>query len=304
MKDLRILSLLPAATEMVYALGLGKQILGISDDSDYPKEVAKLPRVVTSTLPQGLSSRQIDDHVRSAAHSGISIFHIDKNMISKLAPNLVISQEICEVCAIGTGEIRKAARILQKNYKLISLEPESVEDILENIRLIGSETKTDKQAETLIARLLVRIDLVKSRTKNLTKPSVLIIEWVDPLMIAGHWAPEMVEIAGGEHKMVGKQGKSKRVTWEEIQKIDPDILIIAPCGFDISRAQKETKRVTERSGFEKLKAAKKGKVFFVDGNAYIARPGPRIIDGSEILAEIFHPQQFPKTHLDSDWIKV
>ncbi len=304
MKRLRIISLLPAATEMIYDLGLAKNLVGVSFDSDYPTSVRKLPQVVTTLLPQGLSSKEIDKRVRKAKHTGIGIFHTDQELLKHLKPNLIISQELCEVCAIGTSEIKKAARILKNEIQTISLEPESVGDIFENINLVGEVTNKKKAAQNLVTNLSQRISTVVKKVRNKQKPRALIIEWLEPLMVAGHWVPEMVELAGGLNLLTTKGAVSKTITWERVVKANPDILIIAPCGFDIVRTKKELGIILRRKGFENLKAARSNNIYLVDGNAYLTRPGPRIIDGVEIFAEIFHPESFVRRYSKKDWQKV
>jgi len=311
MKNFRIISLLPASTEMVYGLGLGKCLVGVSDDSDFPKEVQKLPQVVTTTLPPGLSSKEIDDRVRDAKHRGVGIFHIDQKLLKKLSPNLILSQELCEVCAIGTSEIKRAARVLKNNVRTISLEPESIADIMDNIILIGSLTGREKEARRLVGKLQDRIRFI-TLTLNPSpiegegdmRKRILIIEWLDPIMIAGHWVPEMVEMAGGKNLLTKPHEMSRRIEWKDVLKADPDVLIIAPCGFDISRAKKEMIGIKRRTGFRGIRAVRENNCYFVDANAYLTRPGPRIVDGVEILAEIINPEIFQKLHSASDWQKT
>lgn len=317
---LRIVSLLPAATEMVYALGLGKHLVGVSDDSDFPEVVRSLPKVVTTSLPAGLSSGEIDRRVREAKHRGIGIFHVDQKLLGKLSPTLILSQELCEVCAIGTAEIRKAAWVLNHPVRTISLEPDSISDILENIRMIGSLTGKEKEAEVLVRNLEKRVERVRhivtarpqsgeavsmseiaSASPRNDKPRVLIMEWLDPIMVAGHWVPEMIEKAGGVSLLCRPGDFSKRITWQEVLNADPDILIIAPCGFDIDQAKKEIKSITSKKGYGSLKAVRSKQVYYIDGNAYLTRPGPRIVDGIEILAEIFYPKIFTRKHSEKDW---
>lgn len=331
MSKLRIVSLLPAATEIVYALGLEDYLVGVSDDSDFPPQVRNIPKVVTTTLPQNLTSRQIDDRVRAAKHRGVGIFHVDQELLKKLKPNLILSQELCEVCAIGASEIRRAARILKNPTRTVSLEPETIENVMENILLIGSLTGKNREAEEIVRKLKKRLSVLSyqlsdsgqsvfSRSVSQTgkqktgkpdsenrKPKtdnrkrVLIIEWVDPIMVAGHWVPEMVKLAGGVN-LISKKGEvSKRIPWQQVFKENPDVLIISPCGFDIERTMQEMNLLKNRKDYNALKAVRNKSVFLVDGNAYLTRPGPRIVDGIEILSEIIHSEVFKREYSKKDW---
>lgn len=304
--DLRIVSLLPAATEIVYFLGLEKYLVGVSHGCDYPKEVLKLPKITTSEVTNILSSKEIDDKVKHKTHRGDGIFHIDEKILSDLKPNLILTQELCEVCAISWTEVHKACRFLELSgeesepgVKIISLEPESIGDILENISLIGESVGKTLAFRKLVGELKRRLEFYELRFKNLTKRrKVLVIEWLEPLMVAGHWVPEMVEKAGGMNVKTKIGDKSCTITIEEIIREAPSIVIVAPCGFDIKRTMREKKLIDEL----RLKTKKLGcKFYLMDGDAYLTRPGPRIINGVEILAEILDPEIFPRTRNLKDW---
>lgn len=283
--------MLPAATEIVYLLSLEKYLVGVSHDCDYPPAVKKIPQLTTSPISTVMTSLEIDMAVRKLGHKGSGVFHINKNMLKRLKPDLIISQELCEVCAVGFNQIKKAARILDGDVKIISLEPESVEDILENILLVGQVTGYSIQANKVVKKLKRRIRNLKLDIKNSTKPKVCVVEWLDPLMVAGHWVPEMVEMAGGENLVLKKGERSKYIKQSTLSALNIDILIIAVCGFDIQRILKEKKLIKNLPG----------PVYLVDGNSYMTRPGPRIIDGIEILSEIIHPDIFTRKHLKKDW---
>lgn len=297
---MRIVSLLPAATEMVCLLGLEKSLVGISDDSDYPKSVVKLPKVTAVTFDSNsLSSLEIDKKVKEAKHRGSSVFHIDRGLLSKLSPDLILTQELCPVCAPAFSDVEKAAKDVLKDTKIISLEPHSISDIFKNIKEVAKTTKVSYEKN--INSLKSRLSIVSKKVKGLNKPFVLVIEWLDPIMIAGHWVPEMVEKAGGKMLVAKKKERSRYIDWEEVVKLDPDIIIIAPCGFDIKRTMDEISLITNKKDYKELKAYKNKQIFLVDGNAYLTRPGPRIIDGVEILSEIIHPQFFLRKHSTKDW---
>lgn len=315
MKPLRILSLLPAATEIVYLLGLEKYLVGVSHECDYPRKARLKPKITSSPVSNNLSSREINDQVAKLKHKGSGVFHIDAKLMADLRPNLILTQELCDVCAISWTQVRKAAKILESGskkkesgLKIISLEPESVQDIFENIKLIGGLCGTEYIAEKIIKNLKNRLKILNSKILNLNspKPRVLMVEWLDPIMVAGHWVPEMVEKAFGSNLITTKGQKSFPITSDQVVKTDPDIIIFAPCGFNIPRILKEKYLIndlvktlrhylTDRSNNVSLQ------LYLMDGNAYLTRPGPRIIDGVEILAEILHPKIFTKIHTDIDW---
>lgn len=301
----RIISLLPAATEMVYLLGLGQSLVGVSEDCDFPQVIKRIPSLTTAVLTDKLSSGQIDQRVRKLAHQGQSVFHLDQLKLQELKPDLVLSQELCSVCALPAAAVAKAAREIKSDFKTLSLESESVGDIFNNIRTVAKFTRRQKAASKSIKQLKFRLSKIKLQTqKQLNKPTVLIIEWLDPLMVAAHWVPEMVELAGGK-MLIGKKGKkSEPVTWSQIIKANPDILILAPCGFSIKRTKKELGLIIKNPQFGQLTAYQSNQVYLVDGNAYLTRPGPRIVDGIEILAEIFYPRIFKRSYKQRDWQKI
>lgn len=282
---MRILSLLPAATEIVYLLGLEKYLVWD-------------PKLTSSSISNAMTSLEIDMAVKRLGHRGNGVFHIDQKKVKELKPDLILTQELCSVCAISFTEIEKAARILDSDVKIISLEPESVEDILENILLVGKVTNRLKVARKLVTRFKARIKKLITRNKKTNKrPKVLVVEWLDPLMVAGHWVPEMVEIAGGQMLITKRGEKSRRIKQAQLN-LNPDILIIAPCGFDIVRTIQESKLIDDL----RLKINdKKTKDYLMDGNAFLTRPGPRIVDGIEILAEILHPEIFKRKHTKNNW---
>lgn len=300
MNNLRILSLLPAATEIVYLLGLEKYLVGVSDDCDSPPQVKKIPRVTECLIDQNLTSKEIDKKVKTLQHQGVNVSHLDENLLRDLKPNLILTQDICPVCAVSYTQVQKVARILDSNVKIISLEPESIEDILDNILLLGEVSGKNFKAKEVVESLKKRMEDCKLKIKNLLKPKVLVVEWLDPIMVAGHWTPQMVQLAGGINLLTILGEVSKKIAKSSIKSSDPDILIISPCGFDIQRTLKERKLIYQITN----SLPKKIKKYLVDGNSYMTRPGPRIIDGIEILAEIIHPQIFPRGYTKKDWIEL
>ena len=298
---MKIISLLPAATEIVCLLGLEKSLVGVSDDSDFPEGVSKLPKVTTTTMGPNLSSLEIDKKVKAAKHRGSSVFHIDTKVLAELAPDLILTQELCPVCAPAFTDVEKAAKKILHNTQIISLEPHSIFDILKNIQTVGELTETKQKAKEILVSLQSRLSVLSKKLISKKKPSVLIIEWLDPVMIAGHWVPEMVQRAGGAILIAKKKEPSRYLSWDDVILLDPDCIIVAPCGFSIQRTVREISLLKQKKDFKKLKAHKNSRIFLVDGNAYLTRPGPRIIDGTEIMAEILHPKIFQRNYSRSAW---
>jgi iron complex transport system substrate-binding protein len=289
---MRIVSLLPSATEIVCELGLVDQLVAVSHDCDWPPEIAGKPILSESIIASELPSAEIDTIIRQQVHQGRSVYHLDEQQLSSLKPDLILTQELCEVCAPSYTDVVQAANILDHGTRIVSLEPTTVEDILENVRLVGELTHSQPQAQRLIEGLQTRIERVQSRAELVeAPPRVLCLEWLDPLFVAGHWVPEMVELAGGD--TYGEVGDhSFEVNWHEIERFNPEVLIIMPCGFDPERTASELNLLTEYEGWEELMAVKQDQVYLVHGSYYFNRPGPRVVTGLEILAKAFHPKLF------------
>lgn len=290
---MRIVSLLPSATEIVYELGLGDQLVGVSHDCDWPPEVLKKPKLSQAVVHSEMPSAEIDQIVRERLHSGLSVYHIDAELLQKLNPDLILTQELCEVCAPSFDDVRQAVKLLHRQPQIVSLEPQTLEDILDNILTVGEVSGTILRAQKLVAQLQRRIERVRAQTESVAhRPKVCCIEWLDPIMIGGHWVPQMVEYAGGED-WLGEVGyPSRSADWEEVLTYNPDIIVLMPCGFSIERTLRELDLLAEREGWEELTAVKENQVFVVEASAYFNRPGPRIVTGLEILAEIIHPEIF------------
>ncbi len=285
----RIVSLLPSATEIVCALGLADSLVGISHDCDYPPQVAGLPvlsqAVVTADFPSGAIDARIRDHL----HRGTSVYHLDAARLAALRPDLILTQELCAVCAPSYTLVTAAARLLDAQPKIVSLEPHDWAGILDTIRLVGDLTGRSARAEELTTDLQARIERVRRATAGLPRPRVVCIEWLDPVFIAGHWVPEMVEIAGGRD-VLGRAGEpSVVVPWEDVVAAAPEVLVVMPCGFDVARTRREISPLTARPGWDTLPAVRSGRVYLTDASAYFNRPGPRIVTGVEILATLLHP---------------
>ena len=301
----KIVSLLPAATEIVYALGLGKSLAGRSHECDYPDEVKQLPVCSTANFPDKLGSAAIDARVKEILADALSVYTVNRDRIKQLAPDLLITQAQCEVCAVSLKEVEDALEnYLEKPARIISLMPNSLEDIFKDIAAVAEAIDAGEAASILLEELQVRTDIIRHKLKfNDSKPSVACIEWLEPLMLAGNWTPELVRIAGGEAVLTEAGKHSPYVHWEDIRLKDPEIIIVMPCGFAIERTISEIELLLRRPGFGELKAVKNNRLYIADGNQYFNRPGPRIVDSLEILAEIINPKQFIFGYEGRGWLR-
>lgn len=284
---MRIVSLLPSATEIVCALGLADYLVGVSHDCDYPPAIAGKQVLSDALVSPALSSPQIDAAIRGYVHSGKSVYHLDGEHLAALQPDLILTQELCRVCAPSFTEVRRAARVLEGRTRLVSLEPRGIDDILQTILDVGRLTGKDAAAGDLVARLRARIDCITAMPAPRPRPRVVCLEWLDPLFVAGHWVPEMVEMAGGLDMLGRPREDSFVVEWPRVIAAAPDILMVMPCGFDLTRTRAEIHLLTRRPGWASIPAVRDGRVYLTDGAAYFSRPGPRLVRGLEILAEAF-----------------
>lgn len=289
---IRIVSLLPSATEIVCELGLSDRLVGVSHDCDWPHEISGKPVLSEAIVTSELPSAQVDQIIRNQVHSGRSVYHLDEQQLEALKPDLILTQELCEVCAPSYSDVLQAARILERSTKIVSLEPTSLVEVLENIKLIGHLTGKTRRAQELIEALETRIERVESRAELVEdQPRTLCIEWLNPLFAAGHWVPEMVELAGGD--TFGEAGEpSFEIGWDEVERFNPEVIVLIPCGYDPQRTASELDVLTSYEGWEELTAVKRDQVYLVHGSFYFNRPGPRIVTGLEILAKAFHPKLF------------
>jgi iron complex transport system substrate-binding protein len=297
---MRICSLLPAATETAFALGLGDEIVGVTHECDYPAEAKQKPVVIRSVIDAArMTSEEIDRKVAEALHTGKGLYMIDEDALIDAAPDLILTQGLCDVCALDYNEVVKAAAKLSRQPAIMSLNPHGLADVLEDVRRIGAATKRINAAEALVQDLQRRIDRVAD-ARPAHRPRVVCLEWYEPLYAAGHWAPEMVELAGGED-LLGRQGEpSSKVEWREVLAARPEVILLMPCGFDVRRSVKEATPLRQREGWNDLPAVKMGRVFAVNGNAYFSRPGPRLINGLEILAQLIHPGKIAGSRFPAD----
>jgi len=288
----RIVSFLPSATEILYELGVGDKIVGVTHECNYPEQAKSKPRVIHSSFdPDIMSSSEIDNKVTTLMHSGKDIYILNDEILKKARPDLIVAQGLCEVCSPYTKEISRAVEILDKKPEVLILEPRNLEDILQNILDIANKVAKLREGQMFVDLLKKRIAKIQSRPKK-SRPKVLCIEWLDPLYTAGHWVPQMVEIAGGTNGISSTGDQSRRMELDEAVKLDPDIIVLMPCGFDIRRTILEYQKLANNSEWKKLQAVRNNTVYAVNANEYFSKPGPRTITGLEILAKIIHTETF------------
>lgn len=295
MNDLRLISFLPAATEMVFALGLGDKLVAVSHECDFPAAAKTKPVIVRSSLPlESMSLREIDATVAERIGRGEGLYEVDEQMLADLAPTHILTQELCQVCAPSGNEITRALAALPVKPQIVWLTPHSLEEIFGNLRELGALAGQSGRAERFAAACRMRLQKIAERARKAPDcPRVFCLEWMDPYYCCGHWVPEMVEIAGGTDGL-GRKGKdSIRVSFGDIVQWSPEILIVSPCGFDVAKAADQAKQLLRQPGWGDLPAVRNDRVFAVDANAYFARPGPRIVAGVELLAHLLHPKIFP-----------
>lgn len=293
---MRIVSLLPAATEICFALGLGEDVVGVSPECDFPQAVRKKPIVSHALLPyEGTTSGETSRMVGERLVSGDALYQVDESALRSSEPDLILTQGLCEVCAPTLGDVEDVARRLPWTPAIESLDPHRLEDMLQDILRVGRACRIEGRAEEVVGALRERIDRVTDRASmTLARPRTLCLEWLDPLFLGGHWVPEMVSLAGGID-VLGKMGeKSRRLAPDEVVRASPDVAVLMPCGFDLDRTRKEASVVTGTTWWTNLPAARADRVWIVDGSSYFNRPGPRLVDGLEILAHIQQPDLFPK----------
>ena len=285
---MRIVSLLPSATEILFGIGAGSSVVGITHECDFPPQAQHLPRLTSSALPSAGSSAEIDRHVRRSVHEGSSLYHLDAEKLEELQPDLIVTQELCKVCAVSYELVDTAARRLKSDPRIVSLEPHSLEDVYANIMTLGELTAHEDGAARLVANLRRRERALRSRVAGLPKLRVLLLEWTDPPMTAGHWIPDLIEGAGGVPVLANPRANSLATDFDAIDAADPDVIVIAPCGFDLERSRDCARELSAHAKWNALRAVRSASVACVDGNAYASRPGPRLIDTMEIFAKIFH----------------
>jgi iron complex transport system substrate-binding protein len=286
----RIVSLVPAGTEIAWAVGAGDELVAVTHDCDYPPAVRTLPRITRSTIAPGSDSFAIDAQVRAAVERGESTFHLDAAALAAARPDVLLGQTLCEVCAVTVAQLPAT---LAPAPVVVPLDGHSLDGIFADIARVGDALGRTEAATRLVAELRARIARVKALVAGERRPSVVCLEWLAPLFNAGHWVPEQVAIAGGEDLLGTPLVPSIDVRWEDLAAADPEFLFLLPCGFDAERAVTEARVLTERPEWQQLRAVRNGNVHVLDGNAYFSRPGPRVVDGIELLASLLHPGRVP-----------
>ena len=276
---MRIVSLLPSATEILFAIGAGDQLVGVTHECDFPDRARELPALTHSLLPAELDAAGIDRHVRASVHSGSSLYGLDDVKLAALEPDLIVTQELCAVCAVSYEIVDRAAKRLRGDPRVVSLEPSSLDDVFATIEFLGELTGTRGGASALLAALRARVERLRARVAGKPRPRTLVLEWADPPMSAGHWTPGLVELAGGEPILCDPGRNSRVLAWDAIERADPDVLIVAPCGFDEARSREAL------AALPPLRALANGRAHAIDGNAYVNRPGPRLVDSAELFAQ-------------------
>ncbi|MEK6683102.1 MAG: cobalamin-binding protein [Nitrospirota bacterium] len=291
---MKIVSFLPSATEMVFALGLGDRLVGVTHECDYPEGAKTKPVVVRSAIEtKGLNPRQIDEAVSRMLKAGQSLYTVDETLLKELAPDLILTQDLCQVCAPSGNEIGRVLNFLPKPPQIVYLTPTCLEEIFDNIRQVGEATSRTAEAIELVQGLQRRVQAVADQARPLsTRPRVFCMEWLSPPYNAGHWMPELVELAGGQDKLARKGRDSVRISWERILDYAPEVFILCPCGFHLEEAVRQARLLTRYPDWRRLPAIQNGRVYAVDASSYFARPGPRIVDGLELMAAMIHPEAF------------
>ena len=284
------MTLLPSATEIVCGLGLRERLVGVTHECDYPTNVHNLPRVTRSAININASSRDIDTGVRKHLQTSNALYTIDVPLLASLRPDLLVTQALCDVCAVSESDVLDALSGLPGEPELINLEPMTLAEVFDTIRLVGSAAGCSELAKTYVRSLSERVDEVRQAAAEIRqKPRVGFLEWIDPLFNGGHWTPELIEYAGGIDCFGNKHQPSRRIDHSTITDADPDVLILALCGFDETRARQELEVFKQQLDFRALRAAKSDRVYVLDGNSYFSRPGPRLVDALELLFKLLHP---------------
>lgn len=300
----RIVSLLSSATEILFAIGLGDRVVGIGHECGWPAEALDRPRVTRSWIDANLPSDQIDRLVRERMGLGLPLYEVDAERLAQLAPELIVTQAQCDVCAVRYEDVVSIVTNSPalRDSQVVALAPKSLEDIFGDILRVGEAAHASVAAESVVAALRLRVEAVRQRVAQAARRRTVCIEWVEPLMLAANWTPTLIELAGGEAGLVTANAHSTYVPWEQVVAYDPEVLIISPCGFDLERSRREAESLRSLPHWHSLSAVREGRVYLIDGNAYLNRSGPRIVDSLEILAHAIHPQCY-SAPLNPGWTR-
>lgn len=300
---MRIVSLIASSTEMVCALGKGDELVGRSHECDHPAWVRSLPSVTAPKFPTDGTSYEIDQRVKAIVQEGLAVYRVDAEKLEALRPDVILTQSQCEVCAVSTKDVEAAVcNIIGSRPKIVSLEPNGLEDVWRDFRKVAAALEVPERGEELVARSQARMAAIAERARALdARPTVALLEWIDPLMAAGNWMPTLCEQAGGV-PLFGEAGRhSPWMTWDELYARDPEVIVALPCGFDIARTRQELAVLTKRPEWPRLRAVRGERAFVADGNQFFNRPGPRLVESLEILAELLHPGAFDFGHRGTAW---
>jgi iron complex transport system substrate-binding protein len=303
---MRVVTLIASATEIVTALGAFPQLVGRSHECDYPPDVAGLPQLTEAKLPLHGDSGEIDAEVKRVVAEGLSVYRVDADALKALSPDVIVTQDQCEVCAVSLRDVEQATcGWTGHECEIVSLRPDNLADIFSDILRVAAALQREKDGARLVAQLKGRIDsIARQAQRTERRPRVALIEWCDPLMTGGNWMPELVTLAGGEN-LFGETGKhSPYLEWEAVRRADPDVILIHPCGYDLKHTLEDARAMQALPGWADLVAVRAGDVFAADGNAFFNRPGPRIVESLEILAEILHPDLFDFGHEGEGWVRL
>ena len=291
---MRIVSLLPSATEIICALGLEDQLVGVTHECDYPLSVRKLPKVTHTLIPTEATSAEIDALVRDRLGAQSALYTLDMETLERLRPDLIVTQALCDVCAVAEAEVRSAACLLPSGPRVLNLEPETLDEVIDCIRQVADAAGVPERSTSISNALRHRVDAVVSRSGTIThRPRVALLEWLDPPFSTGHWNPELVWLAGGEDGLGRPGAKSMTLRWEQVVAWQPEVVLISCCGFTAERSLQEAAVLRTVPGWDDVPAVRAGQVYITDGTAYFSRPGPRLVDSLELLAHVVHPDVQP-----------
>ena len=291
---MRIVSLLPSATEIIATLGLDDQLVGVTHECDWPASVVGLPKVTKTLIPTDATSAEIDRMVRDRLGAQSALYTLDVEMLARLKPDLIVTQALCDVCAVAEEEVRNAACMLPNLPPVVNLEPETLSEVLACIRQVADAVGEPRRADSVIAALQARVDAVAARSARVAdRPRVALLEWLDPPFSTGHWNPELVRLAGGEDGLGREGAKSRTLRWDEVIAYQPEVVLISCCGFTTERAMQDVPLLDRVPGWSDVPAVRAGRVYVTDGAAYFSRPGPRLVDSLELLAHVVHPDVSP-----------
>ena len=299
---MQICSFLPSATEILYALGLGNSVAGVTFECDFPPEAAGKTVVVNTNLDHSLTSAEIDRDINQYSSHGESLYRVDIRKLEAIKPDLIVTQELCDVCAISTSHVARAVHQLSSKPQVLSLTPHTLEDVLKDILRVGEATDRDAEARALVSSLRERIAKIKQLTKT-QRPNVVCLEWLSPPFNGGHWIPEMIDLAGGVDPL-GKLGKdSYRMEWDQVLGADPDVVLVMPCGHNLERSAAEYHATQFPDGWKQVKAVRKGRVYAVNASAYFSRPGPRLVTGLEMMYALLQ-EDSPQEQIARSWTRL